>query len=108
MQWVHNACMNIKNEEATILEAASNNVLFICNSCLAILPDALCLSKCLDQLDKTLDTKFKTLYEKLYNENSNCSDQYTAQAEISFILLDSLFRKFCSFIQFDCLAPNGS
>ena len=56
---------------------------FLCNSCLAILPDALSLSKYLGQLGETLDTKFKTLSEKLYDECLKHSDVQVEATKLS-------------------------
>jgi len=55
MQWVHNACANIKDDEAAILESACDNILLFCTSCIAILPKALDTSKNLTHLEETFD-----------------------------------------------------
>ena len=96
MQWMYNTCANIKNEEAGILEFASNNIVFFCNPCLAILPEALSMSKYFGQLEETLDTKLKTLYDKLHCQISKHPQVQFALTKLSE--LDSNCIKFQTYL----------
>ena len=65
-QWEHRACANIKEKELVILGSNTENILFFCSQCLPNLPNALSLFKFHSQLNEKLDSKFKSLEDKLH------------------------------------------
>ena len=80
-QWEHRTCANIKQSESVMLNSPSENIFFLCSSCIMNLPLALSSFTNQSELKEEIEAKLQSVEDKLSDKIINIETKLQSQLD---------------------------